>query len=291
MKVCVHVDADTRAVEGVTVNGERVLEYELAVDKAHAPLPPAVIAEFCPRADRDAALQRGLRQCAVPRVLVTVPWRDAHVPAGCAFVDGAAYVLPANRAPERHSFFPLNWRYAGGYAMVEIESVLDEKTSSGLTSEFFMTRQFQEKQAALVAAVRGPNRLDTLPGFILPDTAKHMAPYAHTGSPHDPLLARFKPDYVRTSPLRLQADDYLAFCTSTWSAVSKETKAMAGHTETMRHYYAVVKYALPVEAVDQLKMLLYLNPNAVRALVTCRRLSSRTRPAGPVGQARVAQAV
>jgi hypothetical protein len=59
----------------------------------------------------------------------------------------------------------------------------------------------------------------------------------------------------------------------------------------MRHYYAVVKYALPVEAVDQLKMLLYLNPNAVRAPVTCRRLSSRTRPAGPVGQARVAQAV
>ena len=262
MRVTVHVDADTRTVEAVLVDGAKVVDYEVVVDKSQTPLPAAVVVEFCPRAERDAALQRGLRLCSQPRALVAVPWRDAHVPAGCAFVDCAAYVLPASRAPERASFFPVNWRYAAGFAMVEIEAVLDEKTSSGLTSEFFMTRQFQERQAALAAAVRGANRLETLPGFILPDTAKHLAPFAHTGSPRDPLLAQFRPDYARTSPLRLQQDDYIAFATSAWTNVSKETKAMAGHAETSRHYYAIVKYGLPPETVDQLKMLLYTNPNA-----------------------------
>jgi hypothetical protein len=184
------------------------------------------------------------------------------VPPGCAYAESAAYVLPAHALPEPRSFFPFNWRYAAGFALVEIEPMLDDKTNAALSAEYFMTRQFQEKRTALAAALRGAsNSHGTTPGFILPDTSKHLAAYAHLGTARDPLLAQFRPDFARTSKLKLLSGDYIAFCTSTWSNVSAETKAMAGHAEAMRHYYAVVKWGLPLESVDQLKMLLYCNPN------------------------------
>jgi hypothetical protein len=71
----------------------------------------------------------------------------------------------------------------------------------------------------------------------------------------------FKPDFVSTSQLLMQNDDYMAFAVSDWSQVSLETKQSAGHTETTRHFYAVVKYKLPEECMEQLKLLVYLNPN------------------------------
>ena len=146
--------------------------------------------------------------------------------------------------------------------MVEIEPVLDDTTNASLSSEYFMTRQFQERSKEMTKLLRGANSHGSTPGFILPETSKHLAAYAHAGTTRDPLLTQFRPDFVKTHKLKLQPDDYFAFCTSTWTNVSKETKAMAGHSEAMRHYYAVVKWSLPVESVDQLKMLLYCNPNA-----------------------------
>ena len=46
---------------------------------------------------------------------------------------------------------------------------------------------------------------------------------------------------MRTSKLKLQAGDYLAFGTSTWTSVSKETKAMAGHADQVRGASAPLK--------------------------------------------------
>lgn len=262
VKVC--VDEDTNAVRAVFVDGERVDDVDVVRERQHAPpAESAVILEFCPAAHTgaDRRLDRALAACVRPRALAAVPWRHAAVPPGCSFADCTAYVLPAIRAPERGSFFPLNWRYGAGFALVEIEPVLDEKTNAALSAEFFMTRAFQATRDALAAAVRGPNSHGSTPGFILPDTAKHLAPHAHAGvTAHDPLLAQFKPDFA--GPLRLQPDDYVAFCSSTWGNVSKDTKALAGHAEGARHYYCVVKYNLPLESVDQIKMLVYTNPNS-----------------------------
>ena len=263
-RVTVCVDDDSHAVRAVVVDGERIDDVEVVRERQHAPpAQSAAILEFCPRAHTgaDVRLDRALSACVRPRVLAAVPWTLASVPPGCAVADNTAYVLPSLSAPERKSFFPINWRYAAGYAIVEIEPVLDETTSAALSAEFFMTRQFSATRDAMADALRGPNSHGSTPGFILPDTAKHLAAHAHAGaSARDPLLTQFKPDFA--GPLRLQPDDYIAFCSSTWTHVSKETKALAGHAEGARHYYAVVKYNLPIESVDQLKMLLYCNPNA-----------------------------
>ena len=125
------------------------------------------------------------------------------------------------------------------------------------------------------AALRGPNTHSSVPGFILPETAKHLAPYAHAGiAAIDPLLTQFRPDFVKTSKLRLQDGEYVAFCSSSWANVSKEAKAMAGHADGSRHYYAVVKYGLPQECVDQVSFShLSFSHRALRALsksLTCK---------------------
>ena len=183
-------------------------------------VPSSVILEFCPRA-ADGALDKALEVCARPRVLAAVPWRHAAVPPGCAYAESAAYVLPANALPEPRSFFPFNWRYASGFALVEIEPMLDDKTNAALSAEYFMTRQFQEKRTAITTALRGvSNSHGSTPGFILPDTSKHLAAYAHLGTARDPLLTQFRPDFARHSKLKLLSGDYIAFCTSTWANVS-----------------------------------------------------------------------
>jgi hypothetical protein len=61
------------------------------------------------------------------------------------------------------------------------------------------------------------------------------------GTARDPLLTQFKTDFMRTSKLKLQTGDYLAFGTSTWTSVSKETKAMAGHADQVRGTSAPLK--------------------------------------------------
>lgn len=263
-KVTVLVDEETNVVSSVLLNEVPVPEFEIVRKKQEASLPLTVVREFWQRAGRDPLLDKALRACCAPRVLAVVPWRNAHVPPGCSYADGVAYALPAGQMPSGASFFPVNWRYAAGIALVEIEPVLDTNSNSALSADFFMTRQFQEKHAAFARSARGPNNHEDIPGFVLPETIKHLEPFAQSGASHDPLLAKFKPDFVKSSKLRLQDDDYIAFCTSNWNLVSKDTKACAGHVEGARHYYAVVKYALPVECVDQLKMVVYTNPNKVR---------------------------
>lgn len=259
------VDDETHSVRALVVDGKRVEDVVVVRERLDAPpADSSVVFEFCPKAHTgsDARLDRALRACTRPRTLAAVPWRHAHVPPGCAHADSCAYVLPALGVPDARSFFPINWRYAAGFAMVEIEPVLDDASNAALSAEWFMTRQFQATRDAMVASLRGPNSHGSMPGFILPDTARHLAPYAHAGVlAQDPLLTCFRPDFARTSKLRLQPDDYIAFCTSSWANASKETKAMAGHSEGGRHYYALIKYGLPPECVDQLKMLLYCNPH------------------------------
>jgi hypothetical protein len=155
-RVTVHVDADSRAVTGVHLDGARADDVEVvtspggAAGAAASRRASAVILEFCPRAagGHDADLDRALDACVRPRLLAAVPWKHAAVPPGCAHADSAAYVLPANAMPDSHSFFPINWRYASGFALVEIEPVLDDKSSAVLSAEFFMTRQFQVRGAS-----------------------------------------------------------------------------------------------------------------------------------------------
>jgi hypothetical protein len=268
-KAVVTVNELTRAVERVTVDGEAAEVVDVVSAGAAPEVPSCVVLDFSPGTG-DARLAAALRLCAPPRALAAVPWHGARVPPGCSYAEGLAVILPADRPPEPNAFFPLNWCYASGIALVEVEPVLDERSGTALSREFFLSERFGESRAALSAALRGANRHEDLPGFILQDTAAQLAPYAHGTRPaDDPLLRRHRPaDGAR---LRLQADDYIMFGSSDWDTASRETKTGAGHAPGARHYYAAVRYALPVESVDQLKMLVYLNPNND----TWRKLASR----------------
>ena len=262
--VIVSQNDDTKDVVEVTLDGVPITFEVLHVPPVY-PLPRTVVSEFCPNLVRSArresnALRRALSFCDSPRTLVVVPWPCARVPSSCSFVEGAAFVLPAEKLPEPNSFFPLNWRYASGYRLVELEPVVDVVTNATLSTDFFLSRSFTNKVSDFAAQHRGANNFEDLPGFVLADTLKHLAPHAHGAGKHDPLLTVFRPDYA--SKLKLQADDFIAFCSSEWKDVSPETKMLAGHTQDSKHFYALVKFALPVECVDQLKHVILTNPKA-----------------------------
>jgi len=264
MHVTVYQDEHTKEVNRVEVDGLPPEDgfVALSVSSSQA-LPANVVTELCPTLTRD--VDKALRKFFALRkdeVLAAVPWSGAHLPPGCSSADVTTYVMPADALPAEKRFFPLNWRYGSGYTLVEIEPTLDAATGVCLTAEFFLSKQFNDKVDALVKTLRGPNNLEDVPGFVLPDTLKHLAPFADAG-PADPLLRAYDPLFSRTgvTKLRLQASDFAAICVGDWSRCSKDTQAMAGHTPATQHYYLLVKWCLPPECVDQLKMLVFLNPH------------------------------
>jgi hypothetical protein len=155
----------SREVKGVVLDGVDV-KFTVSDDQMVKSLPASIVSEFNPRLlkTKDEHLLRRLRACGAPRALALVPWHPAGVPHGCAYLSGAAYILPADMPPEGSSFFPLNWSYGSGFAMVEIEPVLDEASKSMLSVDYFMTRRFQLCLASFSDAHRGENAFENLPG-------------------------------------------------------------------------------------------------------------------------------
>jgi len=262
MKPTVVVHPETKVVERVLVDGAPV-EFELADSTPETQVPPTVVLEFTQRLDttRNKRVLHVLGACTPSRVLAVVPWHSVAVPPGCAFLTGAAYVLRADSVPEPKTFFPLNWSYASGYAMVEVDPVIEDSTGALLSSEYFQTPHFKSRLTAFDAECRGENRFEHLPGWVLADTVKTFARFSHVRGTLDPLLTVYKPDFMRDCMLRLQKSDFVGVYASDWSQVSLETKQSAGHNDGTRHFYAVVKYALPEECSEQLKYFVYSNPN------------------------------
>jgi len=259
MKVVVYQNDDSHVVEGVDVDGVSQ-EFTLVKIEQKLPVPFTVVTELCPALQKDASL-RHFFHTTRDAYVAAVPWAAASVAPGGSFADCCTYVLPATVLPKENSFFPVNWRYASGFTLIEIEPFVDATTGTQLSAEFFLSKQFTEKLESLQQSLRGLNNLEDIPGFVLADTVKHFFAFADAGG-CDPLLKCYNPQFVRTSKLKLQQEDFIALCVSEWSRVSQETASLAGHTNTTRHYYILCKYSLPVESVDQLKMLLYLNPHS-----------------------------
>ena len=266
--VRVQVD-DDRNVVACFVDDEP-LPHSIETAPPRIDRPRGVVREFCAQLSKNRGsydadtneLRRALARCGGGKTLASVPWYCARVPPGSVHADCVAYVLPASVRPTPTSFFPINWRYASGITMIEIEPVLDASSAKMLTTEYFLTRQVQSAIKSFTERVRGSNSFNDLPGFVLEETKRVLAPYAHALGENDPLLKTFDPQYAAEPKLKLQSDDYVAFCVSDWANVSDETKALAGHKEAQRHYYAVIKFDLPIECIDQIKMIIYTNPNS-----------------------------
>lgn len=266
--VRVQVDED-RNVVACFVDGEP-LPHSVEITEPRVELPRGIVRTFCTQLEKrngsfgaaTSDLRRALARCGGGKTLAAVPWACARVPPGCVHADGVSYVLPANVRPTPASFFPLDWNYASGMTMIELEPVLDASSAKMLTSEYFLTKQCQSAIKSFTERVRGPNAFGDLPGFILEETRRILAPYAHALGEDDPLLTTFDPQYASSPRLKLQSNDYIAFGVSDWAAVSDETKALAGHKEAMRHYYAVINFEMPIECIDQIKMIVYTNPSS-----------------------------
>jgi len=210
MDITVTVDKGSGKLVSVSVDGVLVPAKHCKLEEVvrSKELPPTVILDFAAKSFDENALA----ECSVPRCLAVVPWAGARVPPGCSFAESTTYVFDASCLPETESYFPFNWRFASGIAMVEIEPVLDDATGVLLGNDFFMTHTFTAKLSELAKAVRGPNSFEEMPGFVLKDTVRHLVPYAGPCAHGDPLLATYKPGFEDTCRLNLQEQDYVAFC-------------------------------------------------------------------------------
>jgi len=227
-------------------------------------IPHHIVTEFFPPTSRREALYRSLTACS-SQCLAIVPHAFAHTPEGCDYPTCTTYVLCAGRTPTPSSFFPLIWEYASGYTMVELEPVLDDASGLRLTEQYFLTNTFTQKVSAFAAHVRGENGYKDTPGFVLQDTLKSFETFASKLFAEDPLLRTYNPNYLKSeqcSRLKLQPNDYMYFGCSDWSTASQETKSLSSHKETERHFYLCLKYKLPIESVDQIRILLYQNPQS-----------------------------
>jgi hypothetical protein len=247
-------------VESVSVDDETT-RFEIQKRAFRYEIPKTVIKEFCPVAKMNQLLKQSLVFAASPRTLAMVPWANARVLGGSQYCDISAYVLPANAVPEPATFFPLQWRYASGFSMIEIEPMLDEEKTLPLTEAYLIRKEFTNVLEGLTGANRGANHPRHIPGFILQDTVQHLMPFASTGIKNDPILNTFDPTFMKHCRLKLQDDDYIGFFKSDWADVSIDCKKLDGHSEAQSHFYLLVKYTLPSECADQLKHVLHANPH------------------------------
>jgi hypothetical protein len=262
--VSVYQNENTRVVEAVHVDDQHCTFQVFTTDNLVSNVPRNIVTDFC--GGRGSSVHKKAAFKALANLdtgrtcLAAVPFAGAHVPAGCQHVDVCAYVLPAARAPVA-SFFPVNWRLYSGLTLVELEPVLDADTGLRLTQDYFTTNSFAAAVSAATADMRGANHFSDVPGFVLPETAKLLRQF--TSMEEDPILHTFRPDYCKSAAcdaLLLQPEDYAFFGWSDWSNTSPETRQLAGHKEAEKHFYLCLKYHLPVESVDQLRLLIHLNP-------------------------------
>lgn len=259
--VVIYVNDKDKEVDSVLIDNE-LQNFRIERSHGKVELPKTCIREYANMAKMSNELKKALSLAAAPRALAVLPWGGALVRPAAQCADITTYLLPANKIPEPATFFPIQWRYASGFTLVEIEPTLDNDKTISLTEEYLVRRDFSAILAELTASFRGENKPHEIPGFILSDTVNFLKPYASAQLSRDPLLNTYNPEFIKKCRLKLQPDDYLGFYKSDWSDVSAETKKLDGHKEAQTHYYAVFKYSLPAECVDQIKHVLYTNPNS-----------------------------
>lgn len=120
-----------------------------------------------------AALSAWKRNAA--SCLVFVPLFNCRNDAGMRFPAGCAYVLPAEIRPKQ-SFFPFNMDYCAGMTLVELENKLDDK-GLVLTTDYFTTKDALQRRDMFIATAYGDTDPDALPGVVLHDTLKDLAPF------------------------------------------------------------------------------------------------------------------
>lgn len=253
----VHINEDGE-VESVTVD-DALLTFSIKKINIRNEIPKTVIREYCPKMSDQ--LKQSVKFGAPPRALAVIPWSGAVVRPGTQYSDITTYVLPAEKTPEAETFFPMQWRYASGIMIVEIEPTLDKDRTIAVTEEYLIRKDFSAILESLSTSMRGSNKPQDIPGFILQDTVNFLKPYASKSLIKDTLLSTYNPDFIKKCRLKLQPSDYIGFFKSDWADSSIETRKLDGHKEAQAHYYAVVKYTLPAECVDQLKHILFANPS------------------------------
>jgi hypothetical protein len=107
--------------------------------------------------------------------LVFVPLFNCRNDDSMRFPTGCAYVLPAEIRP-KHSFFPFNLDYCTGMTIVELENKLDDR-GLVLTTDYFTTKDALQRRDMFIATAYGDTDPDALPGVVLHDTLKDLAPF------------------------------------------------------------------------------------------------------------------
>ena len=168
-----------------------------------------------------------------------------------------AYVLRARSVPAPDLPFPLDGAYASGLSLVEIEAM--RPSGVALTEAFFGSPEFASRLAqarALWTGARGHP-----PGVVGRKMCDAFQTYTSEGYAGDPLLRKYSPLPFESWEPALRPGDFLGVFKSNWEKASKPTCAMANHKEGQTHFYAVLRWRLPVEIVDQLAHVIRCNPD------------------------------
>ena len=212
--VVVQTDKATGEVRVVEVASSRdgvavpfVVRSKEQRDGAHLPNNKAVL-EFAPKrvsVEAKKALHK-LRK----HYIAVLPWNNLSASA-LQYPTGAVYVMDQSEVPS-HSFFPMERAYASGFAMVEVEPVIDRALGLTLTSDWLSQKTVTETMLRLRLTLRGDNEPQHLPGLVLHDTAEHLKKHSSPNYPGDPLLNTWKVDYVKAHAhqLLLQPEDVWA---------------------------------------------------------------------------------
>lgn len=193
--------------------------------------------------------------------LFVLAWTSLHdTPHG--FPTGCAYILEADEVVNAKSFFPIDFNYASGFCVVEVDTIINAELGITLTTDWLSNQAVTAKLLKLRGDMRGDNKMEHLPGLVVGDTLVNMKKYSSCNFQNDPILTPWKTDFLKNNitNLKLQRDDFVGLFTSTWDDVSIDTKNIAGHKPAAKHYYLVCKYTLPIETVDQLRHVILENP-------------------------------
>ena len=111
------------------------------------------------------------------------------------------------------------------------------------------------------------------PGLINPATRAHaaMVSACSPAYPQDPLLRMYDPEPFESWKPHMRRGDFFRIYYSDWDTVNEETRAEYGHGNHDLRFYAVLRWRLPQEMVDQLAQLVRLNPDSESADRLARR--------------------
>jgi hypothetical protein len=135
---------------------------------------------------------------------------------------------------------------------------INTRRSGGVIDDSFFNDNTSVEMLRTLNAM--PHDFATAPGLILSETTKHFLEYSSPLVSDDPLLKTFSPNYLEAFKPVLQKSDYMYVAKSNWEGIPAGIKEAEASNDGQYHYYLVLRWSLPVEIMDQLKMLLYINP-------------------------------